>query len=45
MKSSMRGYETNASVGGGTVGALAHLTKQQKQRIEAEAKPLVYFNL
>ena len=42
MKSSLKGHETNVSVGaGGTVGALAHLTKQQKQRIEAEARPLV----
>jgi len=43
MKSSIKGANTNASVGpGGTVGALAHLTKQQKAKIEAEAKPLVF---
>ncbi len=42
MKSSTRVRETTASIGGGaTGGALAHLTKQQKLRIETEARPLV----
>jgi hypothetical protein len=43
MKTNVKTQEATNSVGaGGTGGALAHLTKQQKQRIEAEAKPLVF---
>ena len=43
MKSSLKAPEATVSGGaGGTVSALAHLTKQQKLRIEAEAKPLVF---
>lgn len=39
-----KGLEMSSSISPkGTTGALAHLTKQQKQRIEAEAKPLVEF--
>lgn len=40
MKTSIKDATVSAGAGG-TVGALAHLTKQQKMRIEAEAKPLV----
>ena len=41
-----KGFEMSSSISPkGSTGALAHLTKQQKQRIEAEAKPLASYKV